>query len=138
MTLSLLVRGLLRRELAPRALGSALVIAAAGGATLAIIAGRMDGARGIALLVVQGDRTLAGLFAIVSVFRVISRLSDDAGNAWPLQLIAAGSARPVYVAAVVLVVTLASLLYSVAGSWTFAAVSAATGGTPAAAVRGTV
>ena len=86
MTLSLLVRGLLRRELAPRALGSALVIAAAGGATLAIIAGRMDGARGIALLVVQGDRTLAGLFAIVSVFRVISRLSDDAGNAWPLPL----------------------------------------------------
>ena len=135
MTLSLLIRGLLRRELAPRTLSATLITSAAAGAALAVLSVRLQSGQGIAQLIFQGDRTLAGVFAIAAVFRVIGRLSDDAGHAWPLQLTAAGAARPVYVAALTLAVALASLLSYAAGAWTFAGVAAAVGAGQAAAVR---
>ncbi|HEX6693932.1 MAG TPA: hypothetical protein VF035_04425 [Longimicrobiales bacterium] len=135
MTLALLFRGLLRRELAPSALGGMLVTAAAAGAALALLSVRVDSGQGITQLIREGDRTLAGVFAITAVFRIIGRLSDDADRAWPLQLVAAGAARPAYVTALTIATALTALISYTAGAWTFAGVAAAAGGGQAALVR---
>ena len=105
---------------------AALIAPAAAGFLLALLAARLDGRGGAAQMIVQGDRTLGAVIAITAIFRMISRLSADAAQPLPHQLIAAGTARSGYTAALALCVTLASLVSYVGGAWTFAAATAMT------------
>jgi hypothetical protein len=120
---------LMRRETDRARIVTMMIALAAVGGAAGHAASRIPvGTTGSVAILLRFDRTIAALFAIAAVFRVIEHIRTDAASDWMLQLTAAGAPRDLYVLILAACVTVALAALYTFGGLCFAISNAAFGG----------